>query len=129
MQWGEKAEPNSMRPTVDATICVTDLLKGSRPMRKLARRRCVVPLTRYSVPVRDGDIWSHLWVSPTGGRVACAAGIWIADQGRKPRFAMVTGGPALDPGGPLLLPEDDLLLWLRAPLKDALGKIARHISL
>jgi putative SOS response-associated peptidase YedK len=127
MQWGEKAEPHSMRPIVDATIGVTDLLRGGRMHRKLAKRRCVIPLTRYSVPVRDGEIWSHLWVSVTGGGVACAAGIWVAEQGESARFAMVTGGPGVDPG-PLLLPEDDLLLWLRAPLKDALGRLARLLA-
>lgn len=126
MQWGETADPARARQGLDATVSVGELSNGARSTRKLARQRCVIPLTRYSVPVRDGDVWSHRWVSPVPGHYACAAGIWIADPDERARFAMVTGGT--DPNGPMLLLENDLLIWLRAPLKDAIARITGHVS-
>lgn len=124
MQWGEAADPARERQGPDATISLDDLGKGPRATRKLARRRCVIPLTRYSVPVRDGDVWSHLWVTPAPGHFACAAGVWTADGTKRARFAMVT--ETGDPTGPLLLAESDLLTWLRAPLRDAIARITRR---
>ncbi len=126
MQWGETADPSRSRQGLDATVSVADLSNGTRSTRKLARQRCVIPLTRYSVPVRDGDVWSHLWVSPAPGQFACAAGIWVAEPGERARFAMVTGGTY--PNRPMLLSESDLLSWLRAPLKDAIARITRYVS-
>lgn len=126
MQWGEPCEAARARPGLDATVSAADLGKGARAIRKLARHRCIIPLTRYSVPIRDGDVWSHLWVSPAPGHFACAAGIWSAEHGERARFAMVTHGG--DPAGPMLLSERDLLVWLREPLKEAMARIARNAS-
>jgi putative SOS response-associated peptidase YedK len=109
---------------------LSDLAKGGRTARKLAKRRCVVPLVRYSIPVRDGDVWSHRWITPASGQMVCAAGIWLADRSESPRFALVTGGAESEvAAGPLLLAETDLLTWLRAPLKAALSGLGRHCSL
>ncbi|MBT2189000.1 hypothetical protein [Sphingobium nicotianae] len=126
MQWGEAANPVPVGQKVDATVCAMELVKGARAVRKLARHRCVVPLTRYSVPVRDRDVWSHLWMSPAPGHFACVAGVWAAAPGERARFALVMDGG--EPTAPLLLSERDLLIWLRSPIKDALARIARHAS-
>lgn len=117
MQWGSRgAGP------FGATVDVRALRQG-RTGRRLARRRCVVPLTRFSVPVRDGAVWSHRWIEPAPGAVICAAGVWSAERDADGVFAMVTRGSAGAPEGPLLLAEGEVLLWLRAPLDEALGAI------
>ncbi len=126
MQWGRKgAEPwkedGSENP--GATIDAQDLRKGAR---RVTRHRCIVPLTRYSVPVRDGAIWSHRWIASADGPIACIAGVYTAERGTGATFAMVTGFRAQDEGGPLILSEDELTLWLRAPLGDALTIISER---
>jgi putative SOS response-associated peptidase YedK len=135
MHWSqaEKADPADDRSPLRPTLALSDLAKGGRTARKLAKRRCVVPLVRYSIPVRDGDVWSHRWITPASGQMVCAAGIWLADRSESPRFALVTGdgGRSAESevaAGPLLLAETDLLTWLRAPLKDALSGLGRHCS-
>lgn len=127
MQWGRKSVASSKDASADAlraTIDTRDLRKGSRGAQRLAR--CIIPVMRYSVPVRDGAIWSHRWMAPAQGAVACIAGIWTAERGSGPTFAMVTGFRAQDEGGPLILDEDELFLWLRAPLGDALTILAER---
>lgn len=129
MQWGETADTAlpPARARCEATLGLSELRKAGRSERKRARRRCVVPLSRYSVPVRTGDMWAHRWVAPAGGQVACAAGIWIAERGATPCFSLVTESLDIGLGGetasPLLLTESDVLVWLRAPLKEALARI------
>jgi putative SOS response-associated peptidase YedK len=136
MHWSqaEKADPADARSPLRPTLALSDLAKGGRAARKLAKRRCVVPLVRYSVPVRDGDVWSHRWITPAAGQMVCAAGIWLADRSESPRFTLVTGDGGLTAdsevsAGPLLLAETELLTWLRAPLKDALAGLGRRRTL
>jgi len=121
MRWGGRnANP------FGATVDIQNLCQSGRSQRRLARRRCVVPLTRFSIPVRDGAVWSHRWIEPAPGAIVCAAGLWSAEKDADGTFAMITApGPAHQ--GPLLLAEDDILLWLRAPLEDALA-IADHVA-
>jgi hypothetical protein len=127
MEWGGKADPAGAGASLGATISLDDIVKGARATRKQAQRRCIIPLTRYSIPIREGDIWAHRWCVPMPGQVACAAGIWIADRRERPCFAMVIGeaGSGEDHDGPVLLCETDLLTWLRAPLRDALSLLTR----
>lgn len=131
MHWGEAAEAGHADAStrLEPTLSLTELRKNGRAARKLAKRRCIIPLIRYSVPVRDGDVWAHRWISPSHGQVACAAGIWVAERGERPRFSVVTSDMEPlrhgEPGGPLLLAESELLTWLRAPLRDVLARIGR----
>jgi len=122
MQWSGKGHAGQLGATIDAGA----LSKGGRPLRRLTGRRCVVPLMRYSVPVRDGALWSHRWIDPSNGPVACAAGVWNARRDGSSIFAMVTGVAGQSPDGPLILTEDEVLLWLRAPLGDALAIITQR---
>ncbi|WP_231848755.1 hypothetical protein [Sphingobium sp. SYK-6] len=123
MQWGKPDAAGSDEILTDSTVRLSELGKSPRSLRRLAQRRCIVPLTRYSVPVRDGEMWTHRWVTPLSDHITCAAALWVADGRQKPRFSIVTEE---DESGttPLLLSEGDLLNWLRAPAK-ALGGMTR----
>lgn len=121
MQWSGKGA-GQLAATIDAEA----LRKGGRSLRRLTRQRCVVPLARYSVPVRDGAVWSHRWIEPTSDTVACAAGVWSTEHDTGGSFAMVTG---LETEGPLILTEEEVLLWLRAPLHEALAFISERRAL
>jgi putative SOS response-associated peptidase YedK len=130
MQWGRKSVElwkDGGGDSLGATVDAQELRKTGRAARRLTRHRCIIPLTRYSVPVHDEAMWSHKWISPANGPVVCVAGVWTAERGAENRFAMVTGLGDQDADGPLILAEDELLLWLRAPLADALAALAeRH---
>ena len=120
MRWGsQNATP------FGATVDIQALCRNGRSQRRLARRRCVVPLTRFSIPIRDGAVWSHRWIEPAPGAIVCAAGLWSAEKDADGTFAMVTGAMVAGSGqpheGPLLLAEEEILLWLRAPLEEALA--------
>lgn|GEM_PF-2904012 len=125
MHWGETGD--AKRPDarlLEPTLSIGDLLKANRADRKLTKRRCIIPLTRYSMPVREGEVWAHRWISPGGDdRLSCAAGIWIGERGEHPCFAFVTGDGPSD--GPMLLAENELMVWLRTPLKDVLARLAQ----
>lgn len=124
MQWGER--PGDALPVTDidpgATLSLESLDKANRAVRKLAQRRCIVPMVRYSVPVLEGDIWSHRWIASATGQIVCVAGVWTVDRIRGPRFTILTGR-ADDMVRPMILPESELLPWLRAPLKQLLGRL------
>lgn len=127
MRWGRKhGESSHMADTEHpgATIGLAELRKGGRLARRLMKRRCIIPLTRYSIPVREDRTWSHRWIAPAQDTVLCAAGVWDAEGGSSNIFTMVTDTDEADAGGPLLLSESDLLRWLRAPLAEALTIIA-----
>jgi len=120
MRWGG----GSASP-FGATIDVRALRRRGAG-RRLAGQRCAVPLTRFSVPVRNGSLWSHRWIEPVAGGITCAAGVWSLDRNAGSMFAMVTDDAGQMSGGPLLLSESAILLWLRAPLDEALAAIADH---
>jgi len=122
MQWGSRSA-TPFGATVDAQA-----LRQGRAGRRLAQRRCVVPLTRFSMPVRDGAVWSHRWIEPVPGAVICAAGIWSAERDADGVFAMVTRGSGGAPEGPILLTENEVLLWLRAPLVEVLDSLTDNPS-
>jgi len=127
MRWGLHAGANDPAgPAIGATIAGPALSSSARAMRRWARHRCIIPLTRYSLPMLQGGVWTHRWLSPAAGGVVCVAGIWAAGEGSGRRFAMVTGPVAGEPNGvgPLLLAERDYFHWLRAPIKDALAGLA-----